>query len=1092
MKKVIDYLLDQKLLINLVVVIIVLGGLFTLHRINRESIPDVKFDMVTIVTIYPGASPNDAEELVSIPIEKKLRSVSDLKKVRAYNVENVSLIVIFIEDKAKDKKKVVQDIKDAVEQVGNLPASARTPLVAEVSLDTTELISVAFTGKNENVPYSRLREFATKSENFFYNINGIAEVEKYGYYDREYLVEVNPDSMDKYRIGMNTIVNALRMRNINFPGGPLRIDGKEFVLRTKGQFKNAEEIRNTVIRGNDTGYALKISDIAKVTDTYEEADVHHRFNGRQAVVFKLWKKRSADEIKLSESVQKAVAAYSVPGYDDVEISLFNDRSDMTRTRISSVLHEAVVGFIVLGLFMFLLLGRRMTALVLAGIPITFMVTIAAMWYTGMTLNIISLFGMIMVLGMMVDFSIVIAENSHRHMEHGVKRRDSVEKGVTEVFWSVTVTLVCIIAAFMPLLLVSGLMGKFINAIPTVIIITLIASWVIAMFILPVYLNIFLKEIHVKGKDAREITLPEKILIKIFGDKIYKRITKTQKEDENIEEGLFSQVQLKYKSLVTSALNHRYLTVVILIILLAASLSLVPVIGFKFMATGGEEQIRISILLPFESNLESNLAEMKKFERLILKSISKNEFKAMHLHVGEEYTIIIDPKPGKATYKSLFEIYLVPEKERERIADDIKLDLSRRIVNAQKSGLLSKDLDIKIEAVFHGPPVGKPVNVEIQGDDFEIIKKIAEEYSSYLKTVKGVSDIKIDLESGKTEYQYTVNERMAALTGVSAYDIATAINASFAGAVATKVNQNEEEVGVRVRFEEKAREMMKGLKEVKIATMTGGLIPLDNVSDVKIDKGYSHINRLNFKRLVQVQAEVDISEITPVKVTKLLSKKFADIEKRYPGYTIKYGGEQEDTDESMGELSGLFLAALIIIFVVLTVFTRSLILPIVIMIAIPFALIGVVFAVFTHGQPLSFMSTLGLFSLAGIIVSNTLVLVQFINNLRDEGFTLKDAIVEGGVVRLRPIILTAGSMVLELMPVIYGVGGKDYMVAPLALSFGYGLIFATVITLILIPCFYYIAEDMKGTIAKFLSGFGIEMSSTIYQIKKKPKAKTIKA
>lgn len=1079
MKKLISYLLDQKLLINLIVVIIILAGITIFPKINRESIPDIKFDMVTITTIYPGASPSDAEELISIPIEKKLRSISDLDKVRSYNVENVSLIVVFIEDGAKDKKKVVQDIKDAVEQVTSLPANAQKPLVSEVTFDNTELVSVAFTGKNKDVPYSRLREFANKSENFFYDINGVAEVEKFGYYDREYLVEVDPDALEKYRIGMNTIVNAVKMRSIDFPGGPLRIGKKEFVLRTKGQFKNADEIRNTVIRGNDTGYSLKISDVAKVTDTYAEADVHQRFNGKQAVVFKLWKKRSADEIELASRIKKAVAAYSLPGYEDVDISFFNDQSVRTQSRIMSVVHEAALGFIILWAFMFLLLGRRMSTLVLVGIPITFMITFVSMWYQGITINIVSLFGMIMVLGMMVDFSIVIAENSHRYMERGLKKRTAVEKGVSEVFWSVTVTLICIIAAFMPLLLVSGMIGKFVKAIPLVIITTLIASWVIAMFILPTYLNMFLGDSHKKG-GGKEITLPQKLLSKIFGNRINRSLGAIQKKDENFEEGLFGQVQKKYKDFVQTALKHRYITVGILTVLLLISLSLVPRIGFKFITGGGEEQIRISIKLPFEMNLESNLEEMKTIEKLILESVPKEEFAALHLYVGEEFTEIIDPKPGKATYKSTFEIYLVPEKERIRTAEGINLDLRQKIADAQDKGVIPKDLEIKVESVFDGPPVGKPVNVEIQGEDFEIIKKIAAEYYEFLPTVKGIRDLRIDLESGKSEYQYTVNERMAAWTGVSAYDIASAINASFTGSVATKVNQNEEEVGVRVRFEENARQKLNGLHDVKIANMTGGLIPLDSVSNVKIDKSYAQINRLNFKRLVQVQADVDTKVITPVEVTRLLEKKFADIEKRYPGYIIRYGGEQEDTNKSMGELAGLFIAALIFIFVVLTVFTRSLIMPVVIMIAIPFALVGVIFALFTHGQPLSFMSTLGLFSLAGIIVSNTLVLVQFINNFRDEGMSLKDALAEGGVVRLRPIILTAGSMILELLPVMYGFGGKDYLVSPLALAFGYGLIFATFITLILIPCFYYIAEDIKGVAAKFVSNFGINMSGTIYQ------------
>ncbi|HPS56618.1 MAG TPA: efflux RND transporter permease subunit [Spirochaetota bacterium] len=1082
MKRIINYILEQDLLVNLVVAILVIAGITSYSMLNRESLPDSTLDMVTVTTIYPGASPTDAEELVSIPIEKKLREVSGLDKVRAYNVENLSLLVLYIADDVKDKKKVVQDIKDAVEQVTGLPSVARTPLVAEVTVETTELVSVAFTGKDESVPYNRLREFANKSEGFFYDIDGIAEVEKYGYYDREYLVEVDSDALDRNRIGLNTIVNALKMRNIDFPGGPLRVGKKEFVLRTKGQFKNAEEIRNTIIRGNDIGYSLRIGDVAKVTDTYEEADVHHRFNGKQAIVFKLWKKRSADELKLAEAISKAAAGYSDPGYNDVDISLFNDKSSLTKNRIMSVVHEAILGFVILGLFMFLLLGRHMSALVLAGIPITFMATFAVMKYQDITINIISLFGMIMVLGMMVDFSIVIAENSHRYIEQGIKRKIAIENGVSEIFWSVTVTLLCIVIAFMPLLLVSGLIGRFIRAIPIVIIATLVASWFFAMFILPYFLNKFLGDSHKKGRDKREITLPQKLFSKIFGEKLNKFISREQKEDKNFEEGLFGQVQKKYKGLVTAALKHRYIVVGILLIFFISSLALIPGIGFKFITGGGEEQIRIKVKMPFETNLQSNLDEMKKLEQLIIESVPAKEFKALHLYVGEDYIDFSDPKPPKATYKSTFELYLVPEKERKRTADEINADLRRKISVAQESGYISREINIKLESVFLGPPVGKPVNVEIQGADYEVMKKIADEYNDFLPTVKGVRDITVDLESGKTEYQYTVNERMAAWTKISAYDIASAINASFSGSVATLVNQNEEEVGVRVRFPENARKDRTSLHDVKVSNMMGGLIPLDSVSNVTIYKGYSQINRLNFKRLVQVQAEVDTKIITPSEVTSILETKFADIGKRYPDYIIRYGGEQEDTNDTMSDLGNLFIAALIVIFVILTVYTQSLVMPLIIMIAIPFALVGVIFALFFHGQPLSFMSTLGLFSLAGIIVSNTLVLVQFINKFRDEGMPLKDALAEGGVVRLRPIILTAGSMFLELLPVMYGFGGKDYLVAPLALAFGWGLLFATFITLVLIPCFYYIAEDVKGLAAGMLALNGIYIRHTIYQPK----------
>jgi len=1079
----------RKHLVSLVVVLIIICGIIAVAHTNRESIPQLNLDMVTITTIYPGASPSDAEELISIPIEKKLRKVGDLDKVRSYNVENVSVIVIYIEDNAKDKKKVVQDIKDAVEQVDNLPSRAEKPVVKEITTDNTELISIAFTGKTPDVDYSRLREFANRSENFFYKFKGVGEIEKYGYFDREYLVEVNPDALEKYRLGMNSIVGTLAARNVDYPGGPLRIGQKEFVLRTKGQFKDAEDVRNTVIMSNDFGHATRIRDVAKVTDTFKEADEYRRFNGQQAIIYTLYKKRSADEIELAGRIKEGIKKYTIPGFDDVKITAFNDKSKTTSSRISSVLEEAAIGFTILGLFMVLLLGSRMSHIVLAGIPVSFMVTFFVMNYLGITFNIVSLFGMIMVLGMIVDFSIVVAENSHRYMEQGVKRATSIERGTGEVFWAVTTTLICIVAAFMPLLLVSGMIGKFVRAIPIVIITALIASWFISMFFLPTYLYVFLPDTHSSLKKDQPI--PIRIigfLTRCFSTAIPGMSKKNKKANPSAKKHVqqdtewFVAFQKKYKLFVTLAVRHRYVTVGILCVLLVISLSLIPAIGFKFLTNGGEEEIRLTVKLPHETNLAANLDEMKKFEGIIM-TIPSQELVALHTWVGEEWSSELDPKPGKATYKTTFEIHLPPEKERKRTAETISTELREKIATAKDKGILSKDMTVKSELVFLGPPVGKPVNVEISGDDYGVMKKIAKEYSDYLETIHGVSDIAIDLEEGKTEFRYGVNEETAAWSGVSAYDIAVALNASFQGAVATKVNRGQEEQGVRVRFDENARQHMRGLQDVKIATRMGGLVTLDSVSTVKAQNAYSQINRLNFMRLVQVQANVDIKKITPGKVTDQLNKKFADIETRYPGYSIRYGGEQEDTDKSMSELSRLFIIAIGIIFLVITIFFRSLILPMVVMIAVPFALVGVVFAEFVHHQPFSFMSTLGLFSLAGIIVSNTLLLVQFINKFRESGMPIGEAIVEGGVARLRPIILTAGSMVLELLPVMYGVGGKDYLVAPLALAFGYGLLFATFITLIIVPCFYHIAEDMKTAISKYAARFGIKINPSIYSSEK---------
>jgi multidrug efflux pump subunit AcrB len=596
----------------------------------------------------------------------------------------------------------------------------------------------------------------------------------------------------------------------------------------------------------------------------------------------------------------------------------------------------------------------------------------------------------------------------------------------------------------------------------VVILCLGASLICALFIMPTHLNVIAKEPHHK-KTAKEL----------------------KEAEEGYEKGLFGRMQHRYHSLLDKALRHRYLAVLVLVLLLFGSMTLMAtgIVKFEFLTGGGEDGITIKTYMVQGTNLEANLKEMKKLEKIITKTVRKDELKTMRGRVGAEDFGLLDPPPGEFTHTSTELLALPPEKERGRIAKDIAVELRKNIKEFHEQGGFPKEMLIKTEVDEQGPPVGKPINVELRGPDFNVLKKIAAEYIQYLKTVKGVYDIRMDFELGKLEYRYSIDEVIATRSGVSVTDAANALNASFAGAVATNVRQGEEDIDVRVRFPEWARRSKQTLRDVMISNMAGGLIPLNKIARVEKKPGFAFINRLDFKRLVQVQGEVNTNITTSLEVNQLLAKKFKDIEQKYPGYVIRYGGEQEATDESMADLGKLFLLAILIIYIILAVYFESLMLPLVVMCAIPFSLVGVILAVWAHGENLSFMSTLGLFSLAGVIVSNTLVLVQFINNLRDRGMSLKESLLEGGVIRLRPVLLTSGTTVLGLFPTIYGLGGKDYFVAPLSLAFGYGLIFATFITLILIPCFYHIAEDIKGFTARILKTFGITISDQIYNAEK---------
>ncbi|HON80225.1 MAG TPA: efflux RND transporter permease subunit [Spirochaetota bacterium] len=1056
MKKIIENLMHQKLLVGLLIFMVCLTGFNVAKNLNRESYPDVNFDMVSISTVYPGGSPDEIEDLVTIPIEKKLRSISGIDKVRSYNVENVSVVVAYLDDtlRTEMKDKAVQDIRDAVDLVNNLPSTAMTPVVEEITFETTPAIDIAVYGKKDGVPYKEIREAANDLEDFLYDINGVGEVEFFGYEDREYLIEVNPDALERYRIGMNTVINTLKMRNIDLPGGSLKVGDTEYVLRTKGQYKNADEIRNTVIMSNDAGFITRIRDVATVEATYAEPDVYERFNGHRAVLLRVWRQRSMDEIRLVNDLRKKMATYRPTNTQNVNISLYNDVSRYSRESIERVVSNAVVGFIFLALILLLLLGWRMSSIVSIGIPVAFMIAIIGMKVMDITFNVISLFGMVMVLGMIVDFSIVVTENSHRYMEMGMKKADAIVRGTHEMFWPVTVTLLCICAAFSPLLFLSGLMGKFVIGIPIVLITCLVASWFIAMFIMPTLLHVFSKE-NDGGKDAS-----------------------IKDEDPNYEKGLFGKFQRQYKRLLGWSLNHRYITTLILVILFIGSMVVAGIIGFQFMTKGGEESFTVRTTMAQETNLEANLREMRKIERVIA-AIPKHELDNFHTSVGNRVTDPIDPAPGEATHKSTIEVFLSSVRKRERSADDIEEEFRKKILALQRKGGLYRDMLIEVEVERHGPPMGKPVNIELRGKDFAVLKKIAAEYVKYMKTIKGLQGIRVDLEDGKKEYRFRVNEVLATRSGISVNDVAQALNASFEGAIASTLNQDEENVALRVRFPEWARKRKESISDVMIANKSGGLMPLNMVASVQQQPGYTEINRLNYKRVVQVQANVDTNYITSLKANIMLAEKFKNIEQRYPGYDVAYGGENEESAERMGELGVLFIFALLVIFTILAVFFNSLMIPLVVMIAIPFALVGMILALWAHGQPLSFMSALGFFSLAGVIVSNTLVLVQFINNMRDDGLPLKEALLEAGVIRIRPILLTTGTTVLGLFPSIYGIGGKDYMVAPLALAFGYGLIFATIITLILVPSFYYIAEDIKGVTAKLLGLFGIKMKKTIY-------------
>ncbi len=874
MIKIIHFFIRQRLFINLFVFILLTAGGMVLLNMNREAFPNVSFDMLAVTTLYPGASPDDIEKLVTIPIEKKIREVDGIDKVRSYNIENVSVVVIFVDPDARDKQRIMDDLKDAVADVSNLPENAMRPEIREWALDKkSPAISIALTIEGDDTEsYRKLRQRAKDLEDIIYDESGIAEVIRYGYRDREYLVEVTPSALEQYRIGLYNVINQLSGKNIDLPGGPLRIGEKEFTLRTKGQFNNIDDIKNTVVIANDVGYVTRLMHIATVSDTFDEPTIVERFNGKNAIILEVWKKQSVDMIKFTDKIKTIVdaeAKLEKGKTDPISIYAFADFSKFVKSRLSSLIINGAVGSILLAGILFLLLGTRMSLIVSVSIPVSFMVAFMGMSAAGISLNIISMFALVMVLGMIVDFAIVVSENSYRHMENGMSALEAVEKGTAEVFWPLTTTLLVITAAFGPLLFMTGLIGKFIYGIPLVLIISLSASWFSAMFIVPNHLETFGK---ISGKKGDE------------------------------ESAGFARFREKYQAFLGFVLDHRYATFGILTILFFLSLFAYGVfLKFVFMPGGGGEEILIRTKLPQGTLLSVNEMELKKVEKYA-RAFTAKELESILSRVGVEVASGLDPTPSEGTHRGTIIMNLTPVGDRDREASDILKELRANIQDAIKKGEISRDMKFDFRVDEDGPPVGLPVNVEIRGEKIDTLKKIAGEYVAYLQGIKGVYDVSIDMEDGKTEYRYKINEVEAARAGLSTYDVASSLHSAFEGNVATKVNDGEDEIDVRVRFPEWARKNQNSMNQVMVANHTGGLVPLFLVTNYEKTPGYSMINRLDYKRVIQVTANIDTNTITSQEVNQNMQKHFSEIPKKYPGYNVNYGGEEEDRNKSMANLT----------------------------------------------------------------------------------------------------------------------------------------------------------------------------------------------
>jgi len=1025
---------NQSLFINLVSIIVIISGIIVLVGLNKEIFPNVSFDVVSVTATYPGATPLDIEKLITIPIEKELKQVDGLKEIHSSSGTNMAVIYTIIDPDEKNKQKVIRDIQSAVDRVKNLPGDVDDPLVAELTARQYPIIEVSLSGEMSE---GELRKHADTLGDILEDIKGVARIKKEGYREREIQILVDPEKLKEYYVSFEEIENALAARNISLPAGKLDTEATEYSIRTTGEFLTTEEIEEVIIRANDAGNWLRIKDVAKVSDSFKDESIINKTLGTRSVNLTVIKKESGDALKIVARVKKESEKYLNLQHGKLMISYVNDYSFFAKRRLNVLRNNAWFAILIVIGALLIFLEKRVAFLTFLGIPIAFFATFIAMNAMGMTINVVSMFGLIIVLGMLVDDGIIVAENVYRHIEEGVSPRLAAVKGTEEVMGAVITAVATTIAAFSPLLFMSGIMGKFIWNLPAVVIVALLASLGEALIILPSHLADF-----VKAKVNDQV----KALKSVKSIPWFKRLVSFYSKI------LQAAIQRKYRVLGGFSLFF--------IICMILSFT---VIKFILFPSTGIDYFFIRVEAPIETPLEKTNKLMLPIERIV-SELPKNELDTYVTTVGESAEDRQDPFAGRGSNLGQVTVYLTPEQDRKRKADEIIAELR------EKTKKIEGLTDLRFDKAEGGPPVGKPVEAQIRGEDFNILDQIAAEYMDFLSAVDGTSDITWDHKPGKEEIRVRVDREKATMAGLTIRKIAQTIRGVFEGNIATAIKpiKAEEETDVTIRFNKEETKDVSVFESIFVLNQFGNLIPLKKVADIEKVPGTTTIRHLDGKRVVTVSSNVDNEKATSMKVNKMLEKKFRDIPDRYLGYSVKYGGEQEETVESLKSLLKAGFFAFLVILLILASFFRSLIQPLIVLMAVPFGLIGVVVAFLFHGLPLSFLAIFGIIGLIGIVVNDSIILVDFINKLRRAGIERRESIIKAGQMRIRPVMLTTITTVGGLSTVAYGIGGKDPFLVPTAMALCWGLLFATVLTLVIIPCIYSVLDDLAIKITKHTS------------------------
>jgi len=995
--------------------IIVFGG-YSLVNLPIDVYPEIEFPAITVFTTYGGASASDIETNISKPIEDALNTVDNLKQIQSVSRDNISVVTLEFEY-GTDLSEAANDIRDYLSFIEEaLPEGAEDPMIFKFSSSMMPIAVFAITAEESYEGIEKLLE--EKIVNPLNRIDGIGSISLMGTPIRQVNIEINPRKLEAYNLSIEQIGSILKAENLNMPTGNIKMGQMNYPLRVEGEFNQSEIIKNVVL-GSYNGQTIYLKDVASVNDSIKEMTVDEKINGKQGIRMIIMKQSGANTVKIAKEVNEKLASLENSLPTDVKLLNVFDSSEFIKDSINNLTTTLLFALLFVTLVVLFFLGRwRATFIIVLTIPISLIVAFIFLYVTDSSINIISLSALSIAIGMVVDDAIVVLENIAKHIDRGSTPREAAIYATNEVWLAVIITTLTVVAVFFPMTMIGGMTGVLFKELGWIVTITVITSTIAAITLTPMLSSKMLRLIS-KNNESKKISY------------------------YNLVIPIFDKIDMAYGRILKWSLHHKKLITIVSFAIFIGSLFLSGKLGTEFIPETDEGRLSVSVELQPGTRVERTTELARKIDQFLNEIPEVNLISTSAGSDEEGGMIAIFMSTGSNIIN--YTIRLTDLEERERSVWDIAEEIRLKLDNFPE--IMNYNVTMGSSGM-----AATTVDVEIYGYNIDNTTILANTIADKLKTLDGARDIKISREKAKPELRIELDRQKMATVGLNTAMVSTALYNRIAGMKASQYREEGEEYDIVIRFTEEYRNSISDLENISLQTAMGKSVKLGEVGNIKEYWSPPNIERKRRERVVTIST-------TPYKISlgDLAKNIQSEVDKMDipKDVLIEIGGAYEDQQESFQDLAMLLLLSLVLVYIVMASQFESLKMPFIIMFSIPFAFTGVILALYFTNTTLSVIAALGAIMLVGIVVKNAIVLVDYINLMRDRGYELDEAIIESGKSRLRPVLMTALTTILGMLPLALSTGEGSEIWSPMGISVIGGLVFSTIITMIIVPIIYRI-------------------------------------